>query len=146
MLRVVVCVALLAAGCAVEAPEIRTVTKIVKVSVPGPPGSPGQICIRKPMDAAEVCGTRKECIANPEMTCAEAYYRLTHCANTANNHAWLDGGRALRKDETPNKRGEPDGIPCEDRCGSNALAMRRAIAAKPFTPPLSSKEECRPAS
>jgi hypothetical protein len=83
------------------------------------------------------------------MTCAETYYRLTRCANVANkadNHAWLDGGEVRRADQEPNKRGEPDGIPCEDQCGGKALDMRRAIAAKPFSPPLSAKEECRPAS
>lgn len=147
MLRVVVpCVVLLTSGCAVDPPTVRTVTKVVHV--PGPRGPAAQVCEHsfRPMDTAEFCSTRKYCATYEEMTCAEAYYRLTHCANVANtadNHAWLDGGAVQRKDESANKRNEPDGLPCEDRCGSNPLAMRRAIAAKPFHPPLSSRPDIK---
>ena len=147
MLRVVVvCVALLTSGCATEPSAPRTITKVVYL--PRPPGPDGQVCEHtfRPMDSAELCSSRKYCTTDKEMTCAEAYYRLTHCANVANtadNHAWLDGGDVRRKDEAPNKRNEPDGLPCEDRCGSSALAMRRAVAAKPFHPPLSSRAEIK---
>jgi hypothetical protein len=107
---------------------------------------PTRICRTvRPKDDAEICKEHKYCDRNPEMTCAEAYYRLTHCARAGNerdNHRWLDGGIALRKDDEPNRRGQPNGIPCEDRCGDTALKMKIAIAAQPFFPPTTTTKGC----
>jgi hypothetical protein len=104
--------AIVAAGCALDPPApivmTKTVTKVVPVNEPA---STCRIETR-PMTSAEFCAKKKNC---PEIeTCAEVYYRLTVCG-----HRWLDGGTAVRGE--PNRRGEPDGIPCEKgRCGAAA--------------------------
>jgi hypothetical protein len=139
MFRVISCVLLIVSGCAV-APPARTVTKVVTVKTPGP------TCTTtiRPIDNAELCREHRYCTRGPKMTCAEAYYRLTQCANVPNktdNHAWLDGGieGAAR-----------NGIPCEDTadppCGKDAKQMTAAIASKPFSPPMRRDTACQPAS
>jgi hypothetical protein len=147
MLRV--CVALFLSSCAFDEPAPRH--QVVNAAQPKitPAGSakaetgtekipPRQCTTIKPIDDEVLCRDHKYCKQNPEMTCAEAFYRLTHCARVANEadrHRWLDGGAALRKDDQPNKSGQPNGIPCQGRCGGTALEMKRAIAANPFFPP-----------
>jgi hypothetical protein len=69
------------------------------------------------------------------MTCAEAFYRLTHCARFEpdDNHAWLDGGAVP---------GRENGIPCQDRCGDTVLEMKQHIAERPFYPPTTTPHTC----
>jgi hypothetical protein len=145
MLRVIACVALLIAGCAVDPPapvvQTKTITKIVTVREP-------QVCevTERPQTASEFCATVKRC--GQIATCAEAYYRLTVC-----NHRLLDGGTARKKDEQPTKHGEPDGVPCEaELCGRGGATMmaariRQEFAAgkQPFVLPMTKTRECRPA-
>jgi hypothetical protein len=118
--------ALLVSGCAYnQSPAPRTAV-IVKERP--------TCTATSPQEDADFCRDRKYCTKNPEMTCAEAYYRLTHCARFGPDfdHAWLDGGVANKK----------NGIPCEDRCGGTALAMKKVIAEHPFYPPTNTTHVC----
>jgi hypothetical protein len=137
MFRVVACVLMLVAGCAVDPPPSR-MPKVVTVS------TPGRTCTTtvRPIDDAELCREHRYCTRGPKMTCAEAHYRLTRCAhvpNKADNHAWLDGGieGAAR-----------NGIPCEDTadppCGKDAKQMTAAIASRPFSPSIKTETVCSP--
>jgi hypothetical protein len=144
MFRVVACVALLLSGCAIDPlPAVRTITKVVTVK------EPGRTCRieTRPMTSAEFCTTEKKC--GQIGTCAEAYYRLTVCG-----HRWLDGGAAVRKDGEPNRKGEPDGIPCEQElCGRGGargmvakIRAEQAAGKQPFSLPMApAKEKCDPA-
>lgn len=120
MLRVIVCVAVLASGCAPE-PTTRTVTKTRHCTT-----------TVAAMSKDQFCSAKKNCDAIP--TCGEAYYRYTACG-----HNWLDGGIALPRN------GEPDGIPCEkEKCGPKALKMAEKIRSEgPFSPPMRETTVCR---
>jgi hypothetical protein len=125
MLRAVLCLALFFSACAVDRPGRQTCTTTVQ-----------------PFSDAELCKQHTYCTRGPKMTCAEAHYRLTHCArvpNTADNHAWLDGGIDGAK---------RNGIPCEDTaapaCGKDAKQMTAAIASMPYSPPIRRKTVCQP--
>ena len=72
MFRVCVCLAVLLSGCAYSQQPSPRRTIIVKER---------RTCTTiAPQVVADLCMVRKYCTKNPEMTCAEAYYRLTHCA------------------------------------------------------------------
>ena len=117
------CAVLLSAGCAFDPPATRT--KIVTVEK-------RRTCTvtTRPED---VCATKKYCTKD-QMTCAEAYYRLTVCG-----HSWLDGGTAIPRE------GQPNGIPCEDQaCGKSAKAMTEAISKHPFMPKMYANTVCDP--
>jgi hypothetical protein len=127
MVRVGVWVALLLSGCAYSQPSASRRAVVVKEQ---------RTCTtRTPIDDADFCRLKKYCTKNPEMTCAEAHYRLTHCARFGPDidHIWLDGGVA----------GKRNGIPCEDRCGGTALDMKYVIAREPFYPPTKTTRDCR---
>ena len=112
---------LLVPGCAPEAPSERMRTKIVK-----------RYCTTTVGPDVAFCETKRNC---PEIaTCAEAYYRYTTC-----KHLWLDGGAAVPRD------GQPNGIPCENRCKRDALAMAKEIRDGPFSPPTLASTVCDPA-
>jgi hypothetical protein len=126
MFHVCVCLAVLLSGCAYSQPSAPRRAVIVKEQ---------RTCTTiAPQEDADLCRVRKYCTKNPEMTCAEAYYRLTHCArfDPDIDHAWLDGGVA----------GKKNGIPCEDRCGGAAIDMKRQIAERPFYPPTTTLHTC----
>lgn len=92
---------------------------------------------KAPMSKEEFCKTEKQCDRD-KLTCAEAHYRLTVC-----KHAWLDGGTARGTYDKPNQKGEPDGIPCENVCGSDARAMVKSLwAERPFSLPPTTAEKC----
>jgi hypothetical protein len=139
MLRVAFCVALLTSGCAIHPqPSPPARTKIVTLK------ETGRTCrvTTRPATTDEFCSTPKNC---PQISsCAEAYYRLTVC-----KHEWLDGGTARGTYEKPNGNGQPNGIPCEDKCGSDARAMVMRIWAQEkenhFTLPVVTSEKCNPA-
>jgi hypothetical protein len=136
MLRVVVCVATVASGCALDPqPSPPARTKIVTVK------EPGRICrvTTRPTTKEEFCASSKNC---PQISsCAEAYYRLTVC-----KHEWLDGGAARGTYDKPNSNGQPNGVPCEDQCGGDARAMVKRIWAqegeKHFSLPVVTSESC----
>jgi hypothetical protein len=95
------------------------------------------------MTAEEFCAKEKEC--DQIATCAEAYYRLAVC-----KHGWLDGGTRGSTYEKPDSQGQPNGVPCEKKCGSDARAMVPKIWAetdrgeKPFTLPMTTSKTCDP--
>ena len=69
------------------------------------------------------------------VTCGEAYYRYT-----TGGHMWLDGGAAVPRD------GQPNGIPCENMCGKDAMLMAGKIRSEPpFSPPPQTTTLCNPA-
>jgi hypothetical protein len=131
MFRVCICLAALLSGCAYSqsvAPPAPRRAVIVKEQ---------RTCTATArQNDADLCRAHKHCTKNPksEMSCAEAYYRLTHCARFGpdDDHAWLDGGVA----------GKRNGIPCEDRCGKTALEMKQSIAAQPYYPPTTTLRTC----
>src|SRR5215467_10945013 len=96
MLRVFVCVALFVSGCAFEPPERRyQAVNLARPKVsPAPPAKtevgtekiPPRICTItvEPIGDEAFCRDHKHCETHREMTCAEAYYRLTHCARVVN--------------------------------------------------------------
>src|SRR5262249_7474636 len=120
----------------------RTVTKVVMVK------EPGRTCKieTRQLTSAEFCATKPKCSAIK--TCAEAYYRLTFAPSG------LDGGTTVRSNREPNRRGEPDGIPCEkELCGSGGARMmadkiraEQAAGKEPFTLPMApATKVCDPA-
>jgi hypothetical protein len=117
MLRVVVCVAVLASGCAFDPqPVQRTTTKFKTRTC---------TVTMRAMTKEEFCATPQECpwIA----TCGEAYYRFTTC------------GEIIRD-------GNRNGVPCENRCGHTPLDMAAKIRSEPpFSPPLIRVKTCNPA-
>jgi hypothetical protein len=118
MFRVCVCLAVLLSGCAYSQQPSPRRTIIVKER---------RTCTTiAPQVVADLCMVRKYCTKNPEMTCAEVYYRLTHCPRFGpdDDHAWLDGGVA----------GKRNGIPCEDRCGKTPLEMKQSISRAALLP------------
>ena len=109
LMRLIVCVALLTAGCATE-PTTRVVTKTRHCTT-----------TVAPMSKNEFCSAKKNCPVIE--TCGEAYFRYTSCG-----HLWLDGGAAVPRD------GQPNGIPCEKMCGKDALASAGRIRSElPFS-------------
>ena len=133
-MRLVVCVALVASGCAFDPPPAPIVrTKVVTKIVPGPPVTEfkARTCRIKTLAETkdEFCKREKTC---PLITtCGEAYYRYTHCREFER-----DGGVA----------GPMNGIPCQKLCGRTALEMAEKIRAEPpFSPPMKDgTEDCVP--
>jgi hypothetical protein len=111
MLRVIVCVAVLASGCAPE-PTTRTVTKTRHCTT-----------TVAAMSKDEFCAVEPTC---PKITtCGEAYYRYTTC-------------KQVTRDGFPR-----NGIPCQDKCGPDAMAMAAKIRSEPpFSPPIRKTTVC----
>jgi len=127
MLRVVVCVALILSGCAVDELEPIVRTKIVKEYIREPGKTRTCTVTTRPMTKQEFCSMgEKTC---PRIaTCGEAYYRYTTCGEIER-----DGGVA----------GERNGIPCENVCGKTPLAMAEKIRSEsPFSPPPKTLNTC----
>jgi hypothetical protein len=127
-----ICVAvLLMCGCAADPPP-------EPVAKRGPPARTRIVTVKQSCTTTlvpeDVCATKKYCTKDHTMTCAEAYYRLMTC-----KHSWLDGGAAVPRE------GQPNGIPCEDRCGKDAKEMAREISKQPFLPRTRSVTTCSPA-
>lgn len=94
-----------------------------------------QTCTRieKPLD---VCLRQPSKNSSQVTSCAEAYYLLTICKN-ANLDARPLGLNSPRWEEA-------NGIPCQNRCGTSAMAMLNSIASAPYTPPLTTDYSCTP--
>lgn len=125
---------LLMAGCATSTPPAPVAkraapaqTKIVTVK---------QTCVTttKP---ANSCAQPKPC--SMIETCAEAYYRFTVCKDRS-----LDDGPLGER--AANKTDQSNGIPCERKCGRDAVTMADRIRAQPFSPPMHAETTCGSAS
>jgi hypothetical protein len=133
-MRVVCLIALMIAGCSTSpAPKqsVRFVerVKIQPVLVP--------ILVRLDRDieksctivvkSIDVCAVKATCYRTG-MTCAEAYYRLHVCNETAR-----DGGTRQRK----------NGVPCQNVCGPTVAAMNIRRKRTPFVVPTEETKICK---
>jgi hypothetical protein len=84
-----------------------------------------------------ICAQPKSCYKIE--TCAEAYYRYTTCNDRSLDDEPLGPN-------VPHKQDQPNGIPCEKKCGTNALTMANKIMERPFSPSMRSETVCSSAN